>query len=578
MRIALYARVSTLRQGQSQTIDQQLSCLHTYLAEQDWQVTEHTIFRDVGYSGATLTRPGLDRLRDLAANAQLDRIVITAPDRLARKYVHQTLLIEELERFGCQVLFLERPMSHDSHDQLLLQIRGAVAEYERTLISERMRRGRLMKLQMGTLLPWTRTPYGYRVDPTRPRDPSGVSVDAFEQAVVQRIFARYLEQHMTLQRLAKELHELGILTPLGKRLWSPSTIRGILTNPVYVGNVYSGRTRSQPAQARRSALQPIGHSASSALRQPPEEWLLVTHVPVLVPPETFAAVQEKLAHNRAFARRNNTTHPYLLRALVSCGCCQLGCVGVTMPKGYAYYRCRGKTSAIQFRREDRCPARQIPARQLDAVVWQDLCELLEHPDLVAHAFERSQGGQWLPQEWQARREQIRQGQHRIDTQQERWTQAYLRGIVPLEEYERRRQELTQQREQLSQQAQIIEAQGAQIKNIAATVSHLHDFAERTRQGLTSATESQKRELVELLIDRVIVTDGEVEVRYVIPLNAHGEQTRFCHLYTDYLDRESSDVYSPNRLQIRRVWSPPPEPQRHRHFGGFGKVLNLQADE
>jgi site-specific DNA recombinase len=115
---------------------------------------------------------------------QLDCILITAPDRLARNYVHQVLLLEEITATGCQVQFLDRPMSQDPHDQLLLQIRGAVAEYERSLIAERMRRGRLRKLQAGILLPWTKPPYGYRVDPDHPRDPAGVRQDRVEAAAV----------------------------------------------------------------------------------------------------------------------------------------------------------------------------------------------------------------------------------------------------------------------------------------------------------------------------------------------------------------------------------------------------------
>ena len=99
---------------------------------------------------------------------ELDRVLITAPDRLARNYVHQVLLLEEIAATGCQVEFLDRPMSQDPHDQLLLQIRGAVAEYERSLIAERMRRGRLRKLQAGILLPWTTPPFGYRMDPDPP--------------------------------------------------------------------------------------------------------------------------------------------------------------------------------------------------------------------------------------------------------------------------------------------------------------------------------------------------------------------------------------------------------------------------
>ena len=169
MQLAIYARVSTQRQAGAQSTEQQIDRLRAHAAAQGWILTADRVFRDDGYSGASLSRPGLDRLRDAAASARLDRILITEPDRLARNYVHQVLLIEELQKHGAEVVFLDRPMGQDPHDQLLLQIRGAVAEYERTLITERMRRGRLCKLRAGVLLPWTWPPYGYRVDPERPR-------------------------------------------------------------------------------------------------------------------------------------------------------------------------------------------------------------------------------------------------------------------------------------------------------------------------------------------------------------------------------------------------------------------------
>jgi DNA invertase Pin-like site-specific DNA recombinase len=142
MRVAVYARVSTPRQAQAQSIEQQLDRLRAAVAEHGWTLADQHVYRDDGYSGASLGRPGLDRLRDHAALAELDVVLVTAPDRLARNYVHQVLLLDELGRHGCQVEFLDHPMSQDPHDQLLLQIRGAVAEYERTLIAERMRRGR----------------------------------------------------------------------------------------------------------------------------------------------------------------------------------------------------------------------------------------------------------------------------------------------------------------------------------------------------------------------------------------------------------------------------------------------------
>src|SRR4249919_185284 len=168
MRVAAYARVSTTRQAQAQGIEQQLDRLRAAVAERGWELEDQHVYRDDGYSGARLGRPGLDRLRDHAALAELDVVVVAAPDRLARNYVHQVLLIDELAARGCQVEFLDRPMSADPHDQLLLQIRGAVAEYERTLIAERMRRGRQAKLRAGTLLPGPRRRSGTGWTPSAP--------------------------------------------------------------------------------------------------------------------------------------------------------------------------------------------------------------------------------------------------------------------------------------------------------------------------------------------------------------------------------------------------------------------------
>jgi site-specific DNA recombinase len=182
-----------MRPAQAQTIEQQLDRLRAAVAECRWELDEQHVYRDDGYSGASPVRPGLDRLRDHAALAEFDVVVVTAPDRLAGNYVHEVLLIEELAGHGCRVEFLDRPMSADPHDQLLLQIRGAVAEYERTLIAERMRRGRQAKLRSGTLLPWTTPPFGYRPDPERPRDATAVRVEPAEAVLVAQLFDGYLQ-------------------------------------------------------------------------------------------------------------------------------------------------------------------------------------------------------------------------------------------------------------------------------------------------------------------------------------------------------------------------------------------------
>ncbi len=162
---AAYARVSTDRQTERQTIAQQVVALRAYARERGWDLVDAQVYRGDGWSGARLDRPGRDRLRDAVARAAVDVLLVVSPDRLARRYAYQVWLLEEFARAGCEVIFLERPPSDDPQDALVIQIRGAVAEYERTVIAARTRRGRLAKLRAGQLLPWSTPPYGYRLTP-----------------------------------------------------------------------------------------------------------------------------------------------------------------------------------------------------------------------------------------------------------------------------------------------------------------------------------------------------------------------------------------------------------------------------
>ncbi|HET6519094.1 MAG TPA: recombinase family protein [Geminicoccaceae bacterium] len=538
MRVAIYGRVSTSHQVDHQTIEQQLERLAAHVrahAAEGWALDPAHVFRDDGYSGAALARPGLDRLRDAVKGREVDRVLVTAPDRLARNYVHQMVLLEEWARAGCVAEFLDRPMSDDPHDHLLLQIRGAVAEYERTLIAVRRRRGRLAKLRAGLLLPWTYAPYGYRLSPDRPRDPRGVVTDPAEAAVVAELFAMYRAPGVSLMQLAMHLDARGVPTPSGTPRWSSPTIRGILRNPTYTGQVYAQRTQYCAPTHRRSATHAIGRPHGTAVPQPTETWVLVGQVPAVVSRAHFDEVQAKLATNRSFARRNNTAHQYLLRALVSCGCCGLACTARAINQRNFYYLCNGKGHSTCSHRATCCPARHIPAGQLDVLVWEDLCALLSEPGPLAAAVARAHGGAWLPQELLARRETLRRGQTHLHQQIERLTDAYLRAVIPLDEYERRRRDLEQRAQALAGQEEQLRTDAARQQQLAGVAASIEAFRARVRHGLAAATFEQRRQLVLLLIDRVIVTDAEVEIRYVLPTSPESEHVRFCHLRKDYFD-------------------------------------------
>jgi site-specific DNA recombinase len=228
-----------------------------------------------------------------------------------------------------------------------------------------------------------------------------------------------------------------------------------------------------------------------------------------------------------------------VRALVSCGRCRLCCIARTQTgtnKKYnkRYYVCSGKQKRAQSGLKEKCPSRHTPADQLDDLVWKDLCEVMTNPESITDALQRAHGGHWLPQELKARQKNLREGRDALGRQLERLTDAYLGEVIPLAEYERRRRDLEHRDEALSGQERQLQVQAQQRTELAGVVGSVEDFCERVHSGLANATFEQKRKLVELLIDRVIVTDEEVEIRYVIPTDPSSEHVRFCHLRSDYL--------------------------------------------
>jgi len=295
---------------------------------------------------------------------------------------------------------------------------------------------------------------------------------------------------------------------------------------------------------------PQHRSEYTRVNAPRQEWTFVTTVPALVSQELYDRVQAKLSVNRAFAQRNNTrNNDYLLRDLVSCGVCGLACMGIRNSQGY---RCVGKQSPVYSRHEEHCPARLSPAGQLDEVVWKDLCDLLIHPEQIAHALQRAHGGHWLPQEMQSRQQGLRRAHSSLSQQLDRLTEAYLSGVIPLEEYRRRRTDAEQRQQALEEQQRQLDQHTDRQNELAGLAQSIEGFCQRIRQGLKQASFEQKRQLVELLIDRVLVTGTEVEIRYVVPTSPAGEKNHFSHLRSLY--RTRSPCFEKTRLAGQRVQS------------------------
>ncbi len=381
-------------------------------------------------------------------------------------------------------------------------------------------------------MPWTRAPYGYRLDVERPRDPALLTIDAPQAATISELFYAYADGGVSLHKLAVGLTERGLPSPTGKGYWTANTIRLILSNPCYTGTAYSNRTRMKRASRRKSPLQPVGTGEWWGLTTP-EEWIPIS-VPAIIDQAVFDRVQARLATNQQLAQRS-TRHDYLLRNLVSCGSCRLQCHGRFRAPAYCYYVCNGRQPAVTTSHAIRCHARHIPADQLDTLVWADLCEVLQHPELISQALERAHSGRWMPEELQHRRQTIHKGVRSLEQQRERLLTAYLAGVIELPEFERRQRELVQQREALEAQDRQVVNYSRQVLHIREVTPSIQAICERLRVGLDQATFAQRRQLVELLIDCVVVTDGDVEIRYVIPTTEASTHIRFCHLRKDYFN-------------------------------------------
>ena len=162
-------------------------------------------------------------------------------------------------------------------------------------------------------------------------------------------------------------------------------------------------------------------------------------------------------------------------------------------------------------------------------MWEELCEVLSHPEHVEYALRRAHGGEWLPQELKARLESVGQAIAQTERQRERLLDAYLGGVLELAEFERKRKELEGRTDALLAQERQLEAAAGERTELAGIAGSIEGFCERVRVGLAEATFEQKRRLVELLVDRVIVTDEEIEIRYVVPTSPDGPHQPFCHL-------------------------------------------------
>ena len=523
---AIYARVSSDRQKEQHTIGSQTAALIEYAQANGYTVPPEWIFQDEGYSGAILVRPGLETLRDLAAEGQISTVLVYSPDRLSRKYAYQVLLAEELSRCGVELVFLKAPAGASPEDQLLVQFQGMIAEYERAQIAERSRRGKRHQAQQGLVNVLSGAPYGYRY--VRKSDHSAAYYEVIEKEaqVVRLVFEAYTQQGLSINAIARLLNEHQIPTRTGTTRWERSTVWGLLRNPAYRGRACYGKTELRPRQRITRPLrqrQGVASRDSANHERPREDWIEVP-VPALVSEEMFALAQEQLEKNKHHAPRR-TIEPTLLQGMLVCEQCGYALYRAstqTSKHKLHYYRCLGSDGYRRLKGPV-CSNRPLRQDALDEFVWKEIIRLLDDPTLVQSEIDRRQQAARNADPLRKREQELRREQTRLEKSSERLINAYQEELLTLAQLRQRMPALRKQTQAVESELRSLEMAVADQAKYLQLAESLAVFRSKLRLRAETLDIRERQQILRLLVKDVLVSSNTITIRHSIPVPQTGPE-------------------------------------------------------
>jgi len=525
--VAIYARVSSERQKEEQTIGSQVEALLEHAKAQGYVVAPEWILKDEGYSGSLLVRPALERLRDLAAEGQIEKVLVYSPDRLSRKYAYQVLLLEEFSRQGVEVMFIKSPTPTTPEEQLLVQFQGMIAEYERAQIVERSRRGKRYRAKTGLVNVLCGAPYGYRYVKKTETSTAYYEVLEEQAEVVRNVYRWYTEEALSIGGIIRRLNDESIPTRQGKSPWERTTVWAMLRNPAYRGAACFGKTeRVERTKITRPIRQRGGYSSrcSSSRDRPREEWIEIP-VPAIISAETFALAQERLERNKRFSPRR-TIEPTLLQGLLVCQEC-----------GYAYYRTSTETSArklyyyrclgsdrYRHLRGPACSNRPIRQDYLDALIWSHIVELLKSPELIRAEIDRRVDEIRSSNPTKMRKDVLLKEMTRVQKSANRLLDAYQEGLFPLEQLRRRMPELKKREAALQGEIKSLDANAVDQQRCVTLANSLESFLDRLQASAQTVDVLSRQKILRLVVKEILVGQDTIKIKHSIPTENSGGTT------------------------------------------------------
>jgi DNA invertase Pin-like site-specific DNA recombinase len=517
----IYARVSSARQKKDETIASQTAALRAHAEQLGLNVQEEWVFEDEGHSGATLVRPALERLRDLVAGVGIDVVLCYSPDRLARKFAYQALLIEEFARAGTRVEFIKGPRGDSPEDQLLVQFQGMFAEYEKAQILERYRRGKAHRAKTGSINVLSGAPFGYRYVRKNEHSAATYQIVEHEAVLVAELFRRYADDGASIADLARWLTSQGVPTRTGKHRWDRSVIWGMLRNPAYAGRAVFGKTmvvHESPALNRVARLQGrCTPRASKTVDRPRSQWAEIA-VPAIVTEQTFDRVAQRLADNKRFASRNSK-NPSLLQGISACAACGYGYYRTstrTTNKKIYYYRCLGSDD-YRYQGGRVCANKPVRADYLDTVVWNHVTGLLTDPQLIRAEIDKRLVTARVADPAAQQRKRLQAALAKASSGITRMIEAFSEQLISIDELRARMPDLRARETNLRNQLHAIDNQLADREAYLALTTDLEDFLAALHAKAETSTIDERRRVLRLLVKDVLIGPNKITIRHRIPL-------------------------------------------------------------
>ena len=525
---AIYTRVSSDHQKENKTIGSQVDELLRFAEEQGYVVPEEYVFKDEGYSGAVLIRPGLERIRDLSAEGQVQAVLIYSPDRLSRNYAYQVVLMDEFASCGTEVLFVHSVKADTPEAALLLQLQGMISEYERAMIKERARRGKRFKAKLGIVNVLCGAPYGYNYIKKTDETSAWYEINEEQALVIREVFRLYAEEFFSIGAITKQLNTRKIPTSKRVSKWERSAVWNILRNPAYCGKACYGKTEQTDRQRITKPFRDKGGyvTANGCKREKPrEEWIEIP-VPPIVDQSIFDIAQEKLKDNKLHSQRNTVVQT-LLQGMMVCAECGYSlyrtftCTKQAKKKIY-YYRCYG-SDAYRFEGVKKCCCKAVRQDYVDNVVWQQIVALLEDPTLIQREVEKRVEETRKTSPVVQQKALIENQKAKLSQSMDKLLDAYQEGLITIDQLRKRMPELQKRVKTTEKELENLKMHELALDQRLQLLD-VQSFTNKLGQNVNQLDIKEKKKILRLLVKEIIIGNDIIEIRHSIPLKeAQNEQ-------------------------------------------------------